>query len=320
MKKFFILFLLTFFVSIILVLTFFYINSQSLSSDKSEIPFVINKGDSLDLIGQRLKDNNLIRNRLVFIASAHILGLNSKLQAGNFRLSPGMTPNQIIYKLSSGGSNDYWVKLIEGWRNEEIANYFEQKDIFDSKYILIQSQFQQGYIFPDSYLVPLETSMDEFLQTVSKNFDRKLQKASKDSTTDLSIEESIILASLLEREAKTLKSKQEIAGILLNRLSINMALQVDATVQYARDSKSIKPKKYWQPIKKTDLQISSLYNTYKYPGLPPSPICNPGYDSLYASFHPIKSNYLYYITGKDGNMYYAETLEQHNTNIAKYLR
>ncbi|MBU1129995.1 endolytic transglycosylase MltG, partial [Patescibacteria group bacterium] len=227
----------------------------------------------------------------------------------------------IIYKLSSGGSNDYWIKLTEGWRNEEIVNYFQQKNIFDPKYILIQDKLRQGYIFPDSYLVPLETSTDQFLQIVSINFSKKLKQASENSTSELSTEENVILASLLEREAKTLKSKQEIAGILLNRLSINMALQVDATVQYARDSNPPKPEEYWKPITKTDLRIiDSPYNTYKYPNLPTSPICNPGYDSLYASFHPIKSNYLYYITGRDGNMYYAETLEQHNTNIAKYLK
>jgi len=106
---------------------------------------------------------------------------------------------------------------------------------------------------------------------------------------------------------------------LLNRLSINMALQVDATVQYARDSQIPHPKVFWQPITKKDLNIDSPFNTYKYPGLPPQAICNPGYDSLYAVFHPIKSDYLYYLTGKDNKMHYAKTLHQHHANIAKYL-
>ncbi|MBU4210295.1 endolytic transglycosylase MltG [Patescibacteria group bacterium] len=320
MKKIFLFLLVFLLVSFFCVLLYFYVASQSHSSDDSKIPFVINRGDGLKSISQRLKDNNLIKDRLVFIVSAHVLGLNDKLQAGNFQLSSNMTSNQIIYRLSSGGNNDYWVKLVEGWRNEEIATYFQQKNIFDPKYFLIQNDLQQGYIFPDSYLVPIETNTDDFLQIVSKNFNKKLQQASQDPTISLSPQESIILASILEREARTLKSKQEIAGILLNRLSINMALQVDATVQYARDSGLPKPEEYWKPIKKTDLQVNSPYNTYIYTNLPPSPICNPGYDSLYASFHPIESDYLYYITGKDGNMYYAKTLEEHNINIANYLR
>jgi len=96
-------------------------------------------------------------------------------------------------------------------------------------------------------------------------------------------------------------------------------LQVDASVQYARDTKT-KPKEYWQPVAKSDLSIVSPFNTYKNPGLPPAPICSPGYNSIYAAFHPISSNYLYYITGNDNLMHYATTLDEHNANIAKYLK
>jgi len=99
-----------------------------------------------------------------------------------------------------------------------------------------------------------------------------------------------------------------------------MALQLDATVQYARDSQNKNIKDYWQPISKSDLSINSSYNTYKNPGLPPKPICNPSYNSLFAAFHPTDSDYFYYITGNDSLMHYAKTLSEHNTNIAKYLK
>ena len=100
-----------------------------------------------------------------------------------------------------------------------------------------------------------------------------------------------------------------------------MPLQVDASVQYARDSRSKNLAKYWQPVTRDDLkQIDSDYNTYLYPKLPPGPICNPGYDSIYAVYHPTDSDYLYYITGNDNQMHYAKTLDQHNQNIANYLR
>ena len=98
-----------------------------------------------------------------------------------------------------------------------------------------------------------------------------------------------------------------------------MPLQVDASVQYARDSKII-PTEYWKPLVKTSLSIISPFNTYKNRGLPPKPICNPSYNALYAAFHPIESNYLYYITGNDNQMHYATNLDQHNANIAKYLK
>jgi UPF0755 protein len=100
-----------------------------------------------------------------------------------------------------------------------------------------------------------------------------------------------------------------------------MALQIDATVLYVRDSQTRNITNYWKlPITKSDISLVSPYNTYKNANLPPSPICNPGYNSLYAAFHPIESDYIYYITGNDNQMHYAKTLDEHNTNIAKYLK
>ena len=98
-----------------------------------------------------------------------------------------------------------------------------------------------------------------------------------------------------------------------------MALQLDTTVEYARDS-HLSTKIFWQPASATDVHIISIYNTYLHPGLPPGPICNPGSDSLYAAFHPTASDYLYYLTGNDNLMHYAITLKEHNSNIAKYLK
>jgi len=99
-----------------------------------------------------------------------------------------------------------------------------------------------------------------------------------------------------------------------------MALQVDATVQYARDSRLPHPQVYWKPITKADLKTVSLYNTYLHPGLPPGPICNPGFNSLYAAFHPTVLDYLYYITDESGNIHLAKTLNEHNANVTKYLQ
>ena len=130
---------------------------------------------------------------------------------------------------------------------------------------------------------------------------------------------TLILASLLEREAKGLDDKKIVAGILLNRLHLAMPLQVDASVQYAKDS-LLKPEKYWQPITREDLKIDSPYNTYKNSGLPPSPICNPGLNSLIAAYHPSPTDYIYYIHDTTGQIHYAKTLDEHNANVAKYLR
>ncbi|HPT65739.1 MAG TPA: endolytic transglycosylase MltG [Candidatus Woesebacteria bacterium] len=286
------------------IFSYLKVNNRAVSADTSNIMFTIKDGDSLVNISKNLESKSLIRNKYSFLFYAYTLGLNKKIQAGTFRLSPSLSTKDLIVKLSKGGVSDYWLKIIEGTRVEE-------NDVKNAK---------EGYLFPDSYLIPTYYTADQILQVIQSNFDKKFAQAKEGATNKkLTDKEIVIFASILEREARSLKSKQEVAGILLNRLEIGMALQVDASVQYARDTKN-KPKKYWEPLSKADISIISPFNTYKNPGLLPSPICNPGYDAIYAAFHPTASNYLYYITGNDNLMHYAVTLDQHNSNIANYLK
>lgn len=293
------------------VFSYIKINSKAISANTANVMFTINSGDSLVNISQKLKSKSLIRDQNTFLFYAHYLGLNKKIQAGTFRLSSSLSTPEIIATLSSGGVSDYWLKIIEGTRVEENVKSFPKDTSFESK---------EGYLFPDSYLIPTYYSADQIFEVIQGNFDQKFAQAKEGATnTKMTDKQILILASIIEREARTLKSKQGVAGVLLNRLNINMALQVDASVQYARDSKN-KPIDYWQPINSSDLSIVSIFNTYKNPGLPPSPICNPGYDSIYAAFHPTESDYLYYLTGNDNQMHYATTLEEHDSNITKYLK
>jgi UPF0755 protein len=311
------LFLALFFGGIFLYLK---INAKPVSADKTNSMFVINSGEGLSTISQKLKSSSLIRSKYSFLFYAHTLGLNNKLQAGTFRLSPSLSTQEIIIKLSKGGVDDYWLKIIEGTRLEEIAPLFPTNVSFTQKEFLAQSRLKEGYLFPDSYLIPKYYTIDQILEVIQNNFNKKFAQAKIDSTNKkLPDQEILILASIIEHEARTLKVKQGVAGVLMNRLNLNMPLQSDVTVQYARDSKN-KPVKYWEDLTAADISIVSPFNTYKKTGLPPSPICNPGYDSIYAAFHPIESDYLYYLTGNDNQMHYATTLAEHNSNIAKYLK
>lgn len=298
----------------LIVIGFFYylkINSKSVSTDTTNVMFVIKNGEGLVNISQNLKSKSLIRDQNTFLFYAYYLGLNKKIQAGTFKISPSLSTPEVVAKLSKGGVTDYWLKIIDGTRVEENILSFPEGTSLIGK---------EGYLFPDSYLIPQNYTADQILKIIQSNFDQKFAQA-KVSATNIKLTDKQILtfASIIEREARTLKSKQEVAGVLLNRLEIGMALQVDASVQYARDSKN-KPIDYWQPLNPADLSIISPFNTYQNKNLPPSPICNPGADSLYAAFHPIESDYVYYITGNDNKMHYATTLDEHNTNIEKYLR
>jgi UPF0755 protein len=283
---------------------YYYFNLQPVSSQKQLHTFTVNQGEGLSTIASRLKQNHLVRNYYIFVFSAYRLGLNNKLRAGIFELSPHLSTPAIIHLLSTTGSPDIWLKIIPGARLEEIAPLLEPFNIPRLTF-LNHPQAKEGYLNPDSYKIPNYYNLDQILTIISR-------KTPIDPST-------LILASLLEREARSLTAKQQIAGILLNRLEINMPLQVDATIQYARDSRPPYPKTYWQAINQNDLKIRSPYNTYLYRGLPPSPICNPGSESVNAVLNPTKSDYLFYITGTDGLLHVAKTLDEHNANIRKYL-
>lgn len=291
-------------VSSFLFLIYCYWAYQPVSNNPKNSSFVINQGDGLKTISDRLSKNKFTKNKYAFFVYAYLSGKSKDIKAGGFKISPSYNLSQILTTLTTGGSQDFWLKIIPGTRIEEITSKFT----FDTSL--------EGYLFPDSYLIPNYFTVDDVVSTIKNNFDDKISSLNINPATAGQV---ITLASLLEREAKTKADKQMVAGIINNRLKIGMALQIDASVQYARDTKT-HPAKYWLQLTKNDLKIISPFNTYLNPGLPPSPICNPGIDSLFAAANPTVSDYLYYIHGSDGTMHYAKTLEQHNQNIAKYLR
>jgi UPF0755 protein len=294
----------TFVIIFLIFLIIVFLNLQPVDRNNTQnFDFVIAPQEKTLHIAQRLEESGLIRNKYIFLF--YIYKDKPVLKAGKFSLSPSLNVSNLITEITTGGSHDYWLKIIEGQRVEELDLAFSKKD--------------EGYLFPDSYLIPDYYSLDQTTAVIKDNFVKKFDKAKKDSVVKLSDEEIVIFASLLEREGKSLESKQMIAGILFNRLDINMGLQVDASIQYIRDSQQ-KPDKYWTKLIKANMSIDSPYNTYKYRGLPPTPICNPGYNSIYATFHPTESDYVYYITSNDGQMYYAKSLDEHNLNVANYLK
>jgi len=310
-----------FFLSLFVFLTTFlwFVRASRPSSLPVSLNFVINQGDSVSLIAQRLYQNKIIRNPTAFIFSTLLSGNQRKIQAGSFSLSSSQTHQQILQKLTTGGGYNYWLTIKPGQRVEEIAESLPDNSSFTADQFLQQVFSKEGQFFPDSYLIPLHYSLQQTLDLLASHFQEKHEQSQQESTNNLSSLQSFILASLLEREAKTLADKKIIAGILINRLSLNMPLQVDATVQYARDS-LYKPTKYWTPPQKTDLLVDSPFNTYLNPGLPPSPICNFGSESLQAALRPQTSSHLYYISDPSGKLHFASTLEEHNQNISTYLK
>jgi len=303
--------------------------TQPLDSIKKETQlFIIPKGWGVEKIGNHLKQEGLIRDVLVFKLMVYKEGVAQKLQAGDFKLSPSMNLFEIVQSLTHG-SVDIWVTIPEGLRKEEIAliikKAFQKKGlIFDNNAFLEQIEEKGVFIFPDTYLIPKNAEVQQIIKILSKNFEGKYASLKINST--MTKKQIIILASLVEREAKYDKDRPIIAGILLNRLKKGWPLQVDATVQYAKtnlNKKTAENKKivnWWPVINKQDIEkINSQYNTYKNIGLPPGAICVPGLASLQAAASPQQSNYWFYISDNFGKIHYSKNLKEHNRNISKYL-
>ncbi len=290
------------------------------SQETTSTIFVVQPGTSVSEIANNLEKEKLIRSRLVFYLLVKVNGLEKKMQYGDFRLSRQMNALQVAEELTHG-TLDVWVTVIEGMRVEEIASVVgKQLDIPESVFVSA-AKAKEGFLFPDTYLVPKGASYDQIIAIFEKNFNNKVDASLRQAITDkgFSLKEAVIIASLLEREAQNLEDKQVIAGIIFNRLEIGMPLQIDATVQYALGY-SVKEKSWWRKnLSASDLKIDSPYNTYLYPDLPPAPISNPGLESIQAVAQAKLSDYFYYITDKKGIMHYAKTLKEHNQNISQYL-
>lgn len=303
----------------LLLISGFYIRQafMPVSNEESPKDFMINKGASVVQIGNNLEKAGLIRNGMVFRYLVQMTSSQNKIQAGEFQLSPNLSMTEILEKLKKGPS-ELWITIPEGTRREEIAIKFATSLNKDQKFIddfMNLTEGKEGYLFPDTYLFPKSATVTQIVNKLETTFDSKVKNATK---------EQIIMASLLERETFADSEKPLVAGVLFKRLDNDWPLQVDATLQYAKDSAKFKiattTNKYWDPIYSADKEIDSPFNTYKKLGLPPAPISNPGISTITASINPEESDYWYYIHDNSGKIHFAKDLVEHNSNIDKYLR
>lgn len=287
------------------------------------VDFLITKGSSASLIASNLKEKGLIKNSLAFRIYTQITGISKKIQAGEYSLSA----NDSLFKIAdllTKGPRELWVTIPEGLRREQIAVKFATSLVKKDENSFVQeflaaSAGNEGSLFPDTYLFPKTATAEAIVSKMLTTFEKKTNlDATQKNTKDI-----VNRASIIERETLSDEERPIVAGILDKRLKARWPLQVDATLQYAVASVNCKLRiencTWWEPVLKADLEIKSAYNTYKYPGLPPAPICNPGLSSIKAALAPTASDYWYYLHDKDGAIHYAKTIEEHNLNIQKYL-
>lgn len=287
------------------------------TSDQARKEFVVEKGQGVRDIANHLKEEGLIRDSVAFFLIVKQLGLDGKIQAGLFHLSPAMSSYDIAKALQVG-TYDELITIPEGKRAEEVAEILaENIPSYDESW-LQRLKANEGYLFPDTYSFTKDATIDEVLSTMRNTFDKKYASIPQGRNSHLPQSEIVNIASLVEREAKHPEDRPLVASVILNRLDIGMALQIDATVQYALGYQPTQ-KTWWKKnLSYDDIKTPSLYNTYEQPGLPPSPISNPGLDVLTAVINAPDTEYLYYISDSSGQNHYAKTIEEHNANIEKY--
>jgi len=288
----------------------FYENTLPVSGDKSFKNFVVDKGSSAGVVGNKLVGAGLIRSAIAFKIYIQFTGLSGSIQAGEFQISPSSSIPEVVSTFLKGPV-ELWVTIPEGLRREEIAGKFSSvlsKDQTFENEFLKASTGEEGYLFPDTYLFPKDVTASVVVAKMKATFDLKTAalKPSKDQ---------VILASLIERETKGSAERPIVAGIILKRLKAGWALQIDATLQYGLGT----AKNWWPILTRDDIAANTPYNSYKFPGFPPTPIANAGLSSIQAAVNPQDSDYWYYIHSSDGVIHYAKTLEEHNSNIRKYL-
>lgn len=271
-------------------------------------------GESLQEITNSLKEMNVIKHPFIFRTTVILLGGEKNVMAGDYLLDIREGSYSLARRLTHADFKVETVKatIPEGWNIFQIAEYLDKNLInFDEKLFLTLAKKEEGYLFPDTYFISPAIKPDRIIALMKSNFNDKMEDLDIEDS-DYSLHEIITMASILESEARTTESRRTIAGILWKRLSIGMPLQVDSTFLYVNGKNTYE-------LTLNDLQIDSPYNTYKYKGLPPGPINNPGIDSIKSALNPISTKYLYFLSSRSGDMYYAKTFEEHKKNKELYL-
>ncbi len=287
-------------------------------SNSTPVVFTIARGEGARNVAIRLASEKLVRSSTGFFLLVKLIGIERNLQVGDFRLNRTMDAATVAQTLTHG-TLDVWVTTLEGWRIEEIATKLSKSlDIPEMQFL---KDSREGYMFPDTYLIPKDATAGAIVKIFADNFQKKTSELQiVAAKTGLTFDEVVILASIVEREGLTDEDRPVIAGILLNRLKAGWPLQTDATLQYALGYQPSE-KSWWKKnLFDEDKTVNSPYNTYLNAGLPPGPIANPGMSALKAVVYFQKTDYWYYLHDPTGQVHYAKNIEEHTANISKYLQ
>ena len=297
--------------------------NQPNSDSTDRVSFSITKGMTLSNIADTLKKKGVIKDALVFRIYSQWNHVSSKYQAGDYVVLKNLTFAELVDILQSGKSQEIKITIPEGYTIAQIDNILAKKGL------IAPGEFQkcanfcdlgfkipslEGYLFPSTYYIaPASFSSKNFLLRLYQTFQNQIEPFRADiSKSGHSLDQIVIMASLIERESFGKEGMSQISGILWKRLREGMALGVDATTRYALND-------WKRSLTSADFETDSPYNTRKRKGLPPTAIANPGIEALRAAVYPQASDYYYYLHDSSGKVHFSKTLEEHVQNKQKYL-
>jgi UPF0755 protein len=312
---------------IFIVLLFNYGNTPASSSHEKQI-VDIKPGMNLRQVSNFLGDKKLLNEPSAFVLYTYLQGKQNRIQAGEYRFSPSIPPWKILESLTNGTAILYAVTIPEGYRITEIAELFEKNGLASKNAFITETRnpklldaFQipssgslEGYLYPDTYKFSKAVGAKKIIKTLVDTFKERVQNPElmqKAKSGKLTFHEIVTLASLIEKETGLGTERKLISSVFHNRLVKKMRLQTDPTVIYAMAN-------FDGNIRKKDLSIDSPYNTYKYFGLPPGPIASPGLDSIRAAMEPDHSDFLYFVSRKNGSHQFSTNYKDHVRAIQKY--
>lgn len=278
--------------------------------------FKIRSGETLTSVAERLEEKHIVRSVLLFKTAALLVGSKTGIVAGEYYFESPQNLISIAIRMTHGayGITPVKIRIREGATVRQIGDTLEAAiPDFDASQFRALTADKEGYLFPDTYFFYPGVEAQEVVLVMERNFEANTaQVRAAANLSKRSFEDVLIMASLIEREASDTKNRRVIAGILWNRLDSGMLLQVDSSFSYILEKSLTK-------LTTSDLRMDSPYNTYVYKGLPPSPIGNPSLDAIEAAANPIYTDYVYYLSDRDGEFHYATTYAQHLANKKKYL-
>ncbi|MFH1750018.1 MAG: endolytic transglycosylase MltG [bacterium] len=319
-----------FFVSLIIIIlisllyfAFEFNYSSTINSQKQE--FEIKEGQGIVQISQNLAREKIYSKPLVFRLYGIYSGKYAKLRAGTYLISPNLSLKKLVNIFVNGDISKGKITIQEGWRINQILDYLIEEGLVETREnfleVLQASLYKdidfpegfegenlEGLLFPDTYYIQQNAEAEEIIKIMLLNFRERTKDYSiLQNNHNLSEYELIILASIIEREAQNQRDRELVASVYLNRVARDMKLEACPTVQYAKSDS-------WEEIDLNDIQnIISVYNTYLYQGLPPTPIASPSLNSIQAIIDAPKTEYLYFFNNSEGKIFFSKTAQEHET-------